>query len=487
MLVRNIGLGSLLLLLCSWQLAAAQEVRVNAGDPLAGQRFYGGLDYLHWWVKGAPLAVPLVSTGPNANSQGFLINSDSTILYGAPQSPAVGGKNVQDFGGFAGGRLTLGYVIDPSQGLAVEASGFGLESRSAGYQTGGTGGTPLVGNGIRVPLYNAVPYFIGVPRDAVAAENGLPVFIPGILGGQVSATNRLNFWGLDAVGVYELYRAQNWSISALAGIRYLDLTEDFDFSDYFYGTGGAFLGQSGVASDHFGTRNQFVGPTIGVRGQAGWGPFSLTAMGRLAIGDVVQELNVAGSFNAVGYTPTSGAQGIFAQPNNSGRRSSNAFAVAPEFQVKLGYDVTPQIRLTVGYDFLYLSDVVRPGDQLDRNLPKGQIFAQGGSAISATYPARLFRDHGFLRAGADRRNFVPVLAELGQFAHHRRGVPQGERVMPLAGHDVHPGAGDLGVGGEQFPRDQRVLGAHPDRCGDLDVGRVEAPGTGVDFGVGDRA
>ena len=218
MLIRTLTFGSLLLSLLL--LAARSRPRKSGfqpADPATYQRIYGDLDYLLWWVKGAPLSVPLISTGPNANSQGFLINSNTTILYGAPQSPAVGGKNVQDFGGFSGGRLTLGYAIDPSRGLAVEASGFGLESRSAGYTAGGSGGTPLVGNGIRVPLYNAVPYFIGVPRDAVAAENGLPVFIPGVLGGQVSATNRLNFWGLDATGVYELYRTPNWSVSALAG------------------------------------------------------------------------------------------------------------------------------------------------------------------------------------------------------------------------------------------------------------------------------
>ena len=114
---------------------------------------------------------------------------------------------------------------------------------------------------------------------------------------------------------------------------------------------------------------------------------------------MVQELNVSGAFAAVNYTPASGAQGIFAQPANSGRRSSNAFAVAPEFQVKLGYDLNQSIRVTVGYDFLYLGNVIRPGNQIDRNLPKGQIFAQGGSAISSTYPARLFRTTDFYAHG----------------------------------------------------------------------------------------
>ena len=73
--------------------------------------------------------------------------------------------------------------------------------------------------------------------------------------------------------------------------------------------------------------------------------------------------------------------------------------MAPEFQLKLGYDLTPQIRFTLGYDFLYLSDAVRPGDQIDRNLPKGQIFAQGGPAISTTYPARRFQTTDFYAQG----------------------------------------------------------------------------------------
>src|SRR3974390_3131797 len=55
-------------------------------------RLYGAMEYLGWWVKGAPLSVPLVSTGPAANDEGFLVNSATTILYGAPFAPAKGGS-----------------------------------------------------------------------------------------------------------------------------------------------------------------------------------------------------------------------------------------------------------------------------------------------------------------------------------------------------------------------------------------------------------
>ena len=357
------------------------------------------MDYLAWWVKGAPLAAPLISTGPSANEEGFLVNPDTTILYGAPFAPAVGGRDHQDLGLFSGGQLTLAYALDPARGIGLEASGFGLASRSAGYQASGALPTVGDGNGIRIPVYNSIPYDIGVPRDNVAAENGLPVSIPGVIGGQAQVSNRLSLWGLDVSGTDDLLRGGPYTVTGLAGLRYLSLAEDFDLSDAFYGLSGPFLGQSGTVRDHFGTSNRFIGAGFGLRGTASWGPISLVGTFRVAFGDMNQELNVAGSYDAVNFTPSAGPEGIFAQPANSGRRTKDAFAVVPELSVKLGYDITPNLRVTVGYDALYMNDVVRPGDQISHSVPKGQIFQQGGLAISTTSPARLFRTTDFYAQG----------------------------------------------------------------------------------------
>ena len=116
-----------------------------------------------------------------------------------------------------------------------------------------------------------------------------------------------------------------------------------------------------------------------------------------------ERLTVYGGYQAVNFVATgvvsTGSGGIYAQPSNSGSFVSNNFAVVPEAQVKLGYALTPAIQLTVGYDFIYMSDVVRPGDQLDRNLPKGQIFSQNGGAVSTTSPSRLFNRTDFYAHG----------------------------------------------------------------------------------------
>ncbi len=125
----------------------------------------------------------------------------------------------------------------------------------------------------------------------------------------------------------------------------------------------------------------------------------MSATARLALGPSQEVLNVNGAFQAVNFSASSGPQGVFAQPSNSGTHASTVLAVVPEVEVKLGYQLTPAVRLTLGYDFIYDSSVVRPGRQINRNLPKGQVFEQGGTSVSATSPFPLFNKTGFFAQG----------------------------------------------------------------------------------------
>ena len=56
-----------------------------------------------------------------------------------------------------------------------------------------------------------------------------------------------------------------------------------------------------------------------------------------------------------------------------GVRERDEFAVIPELGINLGYDVTPNLRATLGYSFIYWSRVARPGDQIDTNLNLTQL------------------------------------------------------------------------------------------------------------------
>ena len=386
--------------------STTEAAAVHPVSPLS--RLYGGVEYMHWWVKDAPLSVPLVSTGPEANKEGFLINSGTTILYGAPFSPAVGGNDKQSFPGFNGARLTVGYWLDDAQRYAVEASGFLLQSRTTTYQAqGDSSGSP----GMRVPVFNTIPYAPGGGCDpdnpmvclVPQTEDGVPLSIPGDLTGGVKITNSLQLGEFDLTGVVPLYHDANWKISGLAGGTFLQLNEGFNLTANLAGlpTSDLYAGQSGYSVDEFKTRNRFYGATLGLRGRYSYGPIFLEGTGRVSFGASQEVLTVNGGYADFGtmFASTSGPYGIFAMPANEGKFTQVHFAVVPEVQLKVGYNITPSIALTIGYDFLYDSNVIRPGDQINRNVPKGQTFQQDGTTASLTSPARLFRTTDFYAQG----------------------------------------------------------------------------------------
>jgi len=381
--------------------------KMELSTQVPATRFYGNAEYLLWWVKDAPLSVPLISSGPGSNKEGFLVSSATTILYGAPFSPAVGGNNSQSFPAFSGSRLTLGYWLNDDHRLAIEGSGFALESQSAGVVIrGSAGGSP----GMRIPVYNNVPYAPGGASDPETGlklvpktEDGVPISIPGDLTGGARVSNTLRLWGADLNGVINLRRSSSWEVSALAGVRYLDLTETLSTTADIEGlsTSQMYAGQAGFANDRFKTWNHFYGANLGIRGRYTTGRLSAEMTGRVALGVNNEVVKISGGYEAINFkAPTaSGPEGIFAQPANEGRYSQNRFSIVPQAQVKLAYAITPRLSATVSYDILYMSSVVRPGDQINRDIPKGQTFQQDGTAANTSSPSRIFRASDFFAQG----------------------------------------------------------------------------------------
>ena len=103
---------------------------------------------------------------------------------------------------------------------------------------------------------------------------------------------------------------------------------------------------------------------------------------------MVQKVGIDGSLVTNDFSNGGPAQsfvgGHFALPTNIGSRSRTVFAVVPEVQLQLGYRFTPSTSVYVSYSFLYAGDVVRPGDQIDRNIKPTQSVSYTGEP-----PARL--------------------------------------------------------------------------------------------------
>jgi hypothetical protein len=218
------------------------------------------------------------------------------------------------------------------------------------------------------------------------------------LQGGVVAETTTRLWGAEANLSSLVVSRDAFRATALAGFRYLSLKESLGLDENFTPIGQPLdpgflgepvdLGQSVTTLNRFATQNQFYGGQIGARLEYLGDLFSLGLTTKLALGGTSQRIDVGGSSILVtpGAASVIAHGGVLALPSNSGRHDYTAFSVVPEVGLNLGVRLTPWARATVGYTFLYWTDVVRPGDQVDRvvdrtTIPTVEQFVPGATGI----------------------------------------------------------------------------------------------------------
>ena len=171
------------------------------------------------------------------------------------------------------------------------------------------------------------------------------------------------------------------------------MNEDLTFQDTFPppGTGNFNFGTAPVPPnatiadfDKFQTTNHFYGGQAGARLQYLIGRFSVGMTAKVALGDTQQLALVQGAtaMAVPGMPVQTLPGGVLAQTSNIGRYYRDEFSVVPEGALNFGWQLRPRVKLTIGYTFLYWSDVLRPGAQIDRNvnsslIPTSQTFGMG--------------------------------------------------------------------------------------------------------------
>ncbi|MEM6980383.1 MAG: BBP7 family outer membrane beta-barrel protein [Planctomycetota bacterium] len=161
--------------------------------------------------------------------------------------------------------------------------------------------------------------------------------------------------------------------------------------------------------DHFRTRNQFNGIDLGILYSHVRGYWNFDAGIRLGVGNTRQRVRINGEttidFTGAGTPPTGSGQtqvgGLLAQETNIGNHSRDVFSVLPQLDLKLGYQLTEQLRATVGYTFLYWSNVVRPGDHIDRLIDVNQLpeLPIDTTPEAATFPEFAFDNTDYWAQG----------------------------------------------------------------------------------------
>jgi hypothetical protein len=335
---------------------------------------YFRAEYMLWGTSGANLP-PLVTTSPQGTAQanaGVLGLDTTTILFGGDDV----GDDVR-----SGARLYIGWWFDPCRRLGVEWEGFALDDeRSAFEET--SSGNPIL----------ARPFF-----DVVQGiQNVNLVAFPNVIRGTLAASHETGFHGAGVRAMYNLACGEGGGKSwftgcpvhtgfrydALLGYRYVQLDDRVVIVDNSVSLDPQNPG-SFIVNDSFDTENRFHGVDFGSSISFCKGCFSVELLSKIALGNNHAITTIDGSTVITqGAVAQNFQGGLLAQRTNIGTFEDDQFAVVPELGITLGYQINPCWRATVGYTFIYWSQVARAGDQIDLRVNPNIIPPEGPPPVT---------------------------------------------------------------------------------------------------------
>jgi hypothetical protein len=333
---------------------------------------WGEADSLLWWMKHSPVSLPLVTSGPG-----------NTV--------ALGGHDVSmDLR--TGARFTVGNWWDDEQCIGTSATYFFLtsETQRQSVRSGGEPGS----------LGLALPFF----DVTLPGESSIRIAQPGAFAGAAMLSISNEMQGVELNGLARILGHDSLRVHLLGGLRFWQFNEGLLLQ-----TNSSSVGLQPDAlytEDRFAARNNFWGGQIGVQVESRWNSLLLQVQGKVALGGMHEEVNTSGllitnQFNHAGlqFFPS----GYLAQPTNNGFPSRTRWAVLPELNLRVGYQVTAWLGVQVGYTFLYASSLVRPGDQIDRGINSTQSPAITGqpstTALGPQRPAPMLNSTDFWAQG----------------------------------------------------------------------------------------
>jgi hypothetical protein len=227
---------------------------------------------------------------------------------------------------------------------------------------------------------------------------GFPVAFPGAFAGSITISSSSRLWGANADFVRNLAALPNFRADLLFGFRYLDLDENLTISQATTTLSGgrlvftpegatqfSVLGPGSTVNifDSFHTRNRVYGGQIGGRVEYHAGPYFVNLATKVALGPSQELLDISGVTTATGTGFFVTATGVRNGPatggttpsgflalsgTNAGRTSTNWFVIVPEVNLQVGAEISSRLLVHVGYDFLYINTVVRPGNEVNTNV-----------------------------------------------------------------------------------------------------------------------
>jgi hypothetical protein len=354
----------------------------------AGKWWFSG-EYLLWWTRSSPLPT-LAATGAPVVT---VANGVALVTTPVPiLTDSIGQTR------HGGARFGTGFWFGDGQCRGVDARFLFLFRNGTSFDVN-SNQFPVLGR----PFFN--------PNTPAGPMSDIIGF-PGIYAGGLSVQQENYMWGAEVNYRRNLFNGQcGWCgrLDGLAGFRFLNFNDQLTITETGFLTGAPpITGRAPIASatDMFRAENHFYGGQIGLAGQLQRGRWFIDGRATIAFGTVQQTGEIAGSqvqmFPGVGAAAVPG--GLLALPGaNMGSVTQNKFAVLPEVGINLGYQFTSRLRAHVGYDFLYLSSVLRPAGMIDTTVDAARIpnFLPNAVPVlpGTPRPAPLMRTTDFFAQG----------------------------------------------------------------------------------------
>jgi hypothetical protein len=343
-------------------------------------RFWARSEFLGWWTKGFA-SPPLLSTSPlgtDVTQAGVLGVSGTTLVFGG-----------RDLGGgfHPGERLVFGAWLDQCQSLGAEASYLQINRQTKYFNS----------DGVSVPIL-ARPFF----NSETGQQDSQIIAYPDLQSGTFSAAAASSLQVAEVLVRKNLRNRPEFTVDLVGGYRFQQLDDHLVVNDTltFSGTQSGFpAGSILQQSDRFDTRNMFQGGVLGVSTSLRHERWTIDTVLKIGIGQTQSRVIIEGATATT--IPQQAATllpgGLLALPSNMGVHDSDQFSVVPEIGIGVGFELSPQIRATVGYEVLYWNNVARPGDQIDLNVDPRQFPPP--ATTDATRPQFLLRTSDYWAQG----------------------------------------------------------------------------------------
>ncbi len=307
---------------------------------LFNERKFVTADYLLWYRRGQSLP-PLVTSSPAATTRPNVgVLPAATVQYG----DAVLGD-----GSTSGFRFEIGHWLDNCKYRSLTFRAWGSGKQTLDFFADQTD-FPKMGR----------PYFDG-------GERAIVLTFTGEQNGSISVTGNSEVYGGDFLMRRLALAGMGGRIDWLLGYQTMFINEDVSIvssTTTLVQVGVVPPGTTTINREFFDVENRYHAAAFGLQGHYREGPLGLEALFKMGFGQISRTATLSGVELSNGVPVANG--GLLVRDSNRGTYRDSDFAVSPEIQLSLSYQLTRKLDFTFGYSFIAVDNAIQPDDAIDR-------------------------------------------------------------------------------------------------------------------------